>query len=323
VFRDEVVRAVVEAPSLEEALLRLEARGDVVGAVRASSSRVLLDSILRSEELQDALSDLLVRQASELRPATVRWMGRYSALVLEGALRRSAESSGRFMVFHQTVVRTLPSVTILNSLLSHATFGALPMLAQSAEGLLLCVLMATEQPAEGDKPASPVVKGLVSELWRAVYRHERALLAWLVASLQASSPTLLRLGPFPSASAPAASSPVRVLLDELLPSLEVGAAFSELRQEWHAATGHLANPAQIVAHPAYRAIIELGWPVMPFILRSLEERGPDFWGPALYELTGEEPPLPAGDVGTVEGIGNAWLALARKRGWRIGGGHAG
>jgi hypothetical protein len=62
----------------------------------------------------------------------------------------------------------------------------------------------------------------------------------------------------------------------------------------------------------------MGWPVTPYIFEALEKEEPDFWGNALHRLTGEEPPLPEGDPGTMQGICSAWLNLARERGWTIG-----
>jgi hypothetical protein len=314
-FAREVVDPVLGADTVEEALGRLAARSDVAAAVSVGASRALLESTLKSDALHAALSGLGERFAVELRPTTLRWLGRTSALTLEGALRRAAAASRRYLLFYQRVLRHVPSATLFWWFLARPSFEQLEHLRLEAERLLLCVTVAAEQVKKGQRGphASPATRGLVDELWRAVYRHERATLRWLVDCLQPSVT--------PGASTPIATKTIDDMTVFLRPNLELSEHFAELRREWHAATGHLANPNQIVAHPAYQAIIDLGWPIMPYLLEALEKGEPDYWGPALYQLSGEHPPLPAGEP-TLERIGAAWLALARQRGWRIGTGDA-
>gem|GEM_PF-1798928 len=314
VFRDEVALPVMGADSVEEGLQRLSARSDVVGAVSSSAGRVLQDSLLRSDELHTTLAALPLKLAADLRPFTLRWLGRTPALTLEGALHRNAAISAFYLLFYRQHLRTLPSGTIFSHALSLPTYASLPPLRLTADGLLLSAVVAAEE-ARGKPaltPASRATRGLIDELWRAVYQHERAMLRWVAECVRLTLPghdTLTQ----------AASE----LLAATQTQLDPGVHFAELRQEWHAATGHLSNPNQSIAHPAYQAIVALGWDVVPFVLGALEQGEPDFWGPALHQLTGEEPPLPEGDQGTLEGVARAWLGLARQRGWRIEGQRAG
>lgn len=316
VFRQEVALPVMSADSVEEALQRMAARSDVVNAVSCSVARVLLDSVLRSETLQTALAELPAKFVTKLRASNLRWLGRTSALTLEGAFGRNSVISALYFQFFQHQVRGLPALSILTGVMGQPTYGPLQAQRLSTDGLLLSVAVAAEEAQKQTDaiPASRVVRGLVDELWRAVHHHERAMLRWMVDCLRQFSPGIFGFTPTPATNA---------LLQIAQARLDVSTHFAELRQEWHASTGHLSNPNQIIAHPAYQAIIELGWEVVPFVLGALEQDEPDFWGPALHQLTGEEPPLPEGAAGNLEAIAQAWLELARKRGWRIGGGRAG
>jgi hypothetical protein len=67
----------------------------------------------------------------------------------------------------------------------------------------------------------------------------------------------------------------------------------------------------IVLHPAYQRIIGLGYPVVPLILRELQER-PSHWFAALSAITGEDPADPNADF---NGRVRAWLAWGRDRGY--------
>lgn len=83
--------------------------------------------------------------------------------------------------------------------------------------------------------------------------------------------------------------------------------FLRLRDEWQAATGGLSNPHKRIAHPAYRAIVSRGWPIARHILRDLAKNNdPAMWGPALREITGENP-VPKGHAGNLRKIAKDWL----------------
>lgn len=67
------------------------------------------------------------------------------------------------------------------------------------------------------------------------------------------------------------------------PSLE--ATFSEHVETWRAETENLSSIAQMIEHPSYWQIVNMGEAVIPLILRELEER-PSFWFAALARITG-------------------------------------
>jgi hypothetical protein len=88
--------------------------------------------------------------------------------------------------------------------------------------------------------------------------------------------------------------------------------FQRLAKQWRAETSFLSSTSAIVAHPAYQAIIALGPPVVPLILRELENE-PAYWFEALRAITGEDPA--AGEAhGNFRAIAAAWLDWGRSRG---------
>jgi hypothetical protein len=87
--------------------------------------------------------------------------------------------------------------------------------------------------------------------------------------------------------------------------------FHTLAQQWKAACGLMSSTSAMVAHPAYRAIIDLGQPVVPFLLRDLEQE-PVHWFEALKAITGEDPVAPQ-DWGNISAMASAWLGWGRSR----------
>src|SRR5437773_8167335 len=81
--------------------------------------------------------------------------------------------------------------------------------------------------------------------------------------------------------------------------------FRALADQWKAETALLSSSSALAAHPAYRAIIALGPPVLPLLLRELE-REPVHWFEALKEISGEDPVRPE-DWGRIPAMAAAWL----------------
>jgi hypothetical protein len=110
-----------------------------------------------------------------------------------------------------------------------------------------------------------------------------------------------------------ASVPVHQTTDT--PSAEsVEERFRKLEATWTAETGYLSSYTDIVEHPAFRAIIRLGEPVVPFMLRDLDER-PQLWVWALPEITGADPVSPQ-EGGNIAKMTEAWLRWGRANGYR-------
>jgi hypothetical protein len=89
------------------------------------------------------------------------------------------------------------------------------------------------------------------------------------------------------------------------------ARFNTLAAEWKEATAFLSSSTLMVMHPAYQAIIALGAPVVPLLLRDLE-REPIHWFEALRAITGEDP-VPRDAWGNIPAMASAWLSWGRKR----------
>src|SRR5882724_417694 len=89
----------------------------------------------------------------------------------------------------------------------------------------------------------------------------------------------------------------------------VEATFHVLARQWKEACGLMSSTSAMVAHPAYQAVIELGPPVVPLLLRELE-REPVHWFEALKAITGEDPVSPK-DWGNIPAMASAWLAWGR------------
>ncbi len=94
--------------------------------------------------------------------------------------------------------------------------------------------------------------------------------------------------------------------------------FHRLRREWEEATAHHSNPAIIMSHPAMRAIISLGEPVVPVILHQLGTAGDLGLIWALHEITGENVAPPTVERGfakwNLSEQVEAWLQWGRKKG---------
>jgi hypothetical protein len=94
--------------------------------------------------------------------------------------------------------------------------------------------------------------------------------------------------------------------------------FAYLVTAWREAIENVSSLTQILSHPAYQSIIDLGKrgePVVPLILRDLDKnRG--YWGTALQCLTGENP-VAAKHIGNPTRVREDWLEWGRRRGYAL------
>ena len=87
--------------------------------------------------------------------------------------------------------------------------------------------------------------------------------------------------------------------------------FAVLAQQWKEGCAFLSSTSAMVAHPAYQAIIELGAPAVPLLLRELDKE-PAHWFEALKAITGEDP-VATKDWGNIPAMTSAWLTWGRSR----------
>ena len=133
-------------------------------------------------------------------------------------------------------------------------------------------------------------------------------------------PSVLQSGEYASkdtAQNRLAQNPDRVLrgasLEQKLAELEhddIASRFRAYVEIWRRQAQHSPSVANMVSHPAYAAIIELGWEAVPLLLQELRDR-PDHWLVALQEITREDP---ARTNSSFDEAINAWLTWGRKKG---------
>lgn len=88
--------------------------------------------------------------------------------------------------------------------------------------------------------------------------------------------------------------------------------YSSLRK-WESETFHVSSIPEIVEHPAFLNIVEMGELAIPLIVQELENK-PSVLLFALNKIVGAAPYLDA-DRGNIKAMTNAWLAWARRKGF--------
>jgi hypothetical protein len=95
--------------------------------------------------------------------------------------------------------------------------------------------------------------------------------------------------------------------------LELEAEFNTLAEEWRAETRMLSLVTQKSMHPAYQKIISMGRPVVPLILRDLEQK-PDHWFWALRAITNDNP-VKSEQRGRMKLMAQAWIQWGKENGY--------
>ncbi|MEG4290630.1 hypothetical protein Q5692_18840 [Microcoleus sp. C2C3] len=117
-------------------------------------------------------------------------------------------------------------------------------------------------------------------------------------------------------------SQLETIRDTLDPSLlgnlekdkvELEAEFKKFAEKWRVETGMLSLVTQKSMHQAYQRIIGMGQPVIPLILRDLEQK-PDHWFWALRAITGDNPVKPE-QRGRMKQMAQAWIQWGKEHGY--------
>ena len=98
------------------------------------------------------------------------------------------------------------------------------------------------------------------------------------------------------------------------PTTELEREFQELARKWKYETGHFSFVSQMITHPAYQSIIDMGEPAIPLILKDLEAEA-DHWFPALVAISGESPHIPDEDRGRIRSISKIWIEWGKTKGY--------
>jgi hypothetical protein len=93
---------------------------------------------------------------------------------------------------------------------------------------------------------------------------------------------------------------------------DVEREFRELAEKWREETGFSSSVTKKMNHPAYRAIVEMGQPVVPYLLRELRDR-PALWFEALKTITGQSP-VPVEANSDPRQAREEWLKWGRAKG---------
>ncbi len=101
---------------------------------------------------------------------------------------------------------------------------------------------------------------------------------------------------------------------ERKPDAELEAEFRELAAQWKYETGHFSFVSQMITHPAYQRILDMGEPAIPLILKELQAE-PWHWFLALSTLSGESPHIPDEDRGRIRAISKIWIEWGRTKGY--------
>ena len=83
--------------------------------------------------------------------------------------------------------------------------------------------------------------------------------------------------------------------------------------KWRSETYYLSSAKELQKHPSFRAIVEMGEPVIALILDDLKRR-PSLLVLALSAITAENP-VPDADRGIVRAMANAWISWGRRNGF--------
>jgi hypothetical protein len=94
---------------------------------------------------------------------------------------------------------------------------------------------------------------------------------------------------------------------------DVEPRFQSLLEQWRTDTKWTSSATDICEHPAYQAIIAMGEPVVPLILREMA-RSPDHFDEALVRITGADP-VPQESAGDLQAIAKAWLEWGKVHGY--------
>lgn len=89
--------------------------------------------------------------------------------------------------------------------------------------------------------------------------------------------------------------------------------FNSLVAEWRATRGHHSRLDRLVLNKAYQAIIGLGPPAIPLLLKEMEQR-PSHWDWALKAIAHADP-VPREAWGDLDKIAAAWVRWGKDRGF--------
>lgn len=98
------------------------------------------------------------------------------------------------------------------------------------------------------------------------------------------------------------------------PAMEaISERFCSLVERWRQTRGHHSRVDRLVMNEAYQAIIGLGPPAIPLLLKEMEQR-PSHWDWALRAIT-QVDPVPKEMWGDIKQIAAAWVEWGKDHGY--------
>jgi hypothetical protein len=96
-------------------------------------------------------------------------------------------------------------------------------------------------------------------------------------------------------------------------SEEIQERFTELASQWTQDVEGMSSTIEMVKHPAYQEIINMGKAVIPLMLKDLSQN-PLYWLTALRQIT-QENPVPPEHKGKVKQMSEDWLNWGKQQGY--------
>lgn len=90
--------------------------------------------------------------------------------------------------------------------------------------------------------------------------------------------------------------------------------FYLLKNAWRQKTIFRSSIKEITGCPEYKAIVNLGQPIIPLVLNEIK-KVPGNWFFVLYDITGVNP-VPEDEAGDTRAMRDRWLEWARQEGYR-------
>ena len=96
---------------------------------------------------------------------------------------------------------------------------------------------------------------------------------------------------------------------------EIQEKFHELADQWTQDVEGMSSTVEMVKHPVYQEIINMGQAVIPLMLKDLSHN-PLYWLPALRQITQENPVQPE-QRGKIKQMADAWLNWGKEKGYIV------
>lgn len=92
--------------------------------------------------------------------------------------------------------------------------------------------------------------------------------------------------------------------------------FDGLKEKWYSETGLHSNSNVINSHPAYQAILAIGKPAIPLIIKEMRAGERGHWFHAVRHILGDGPEIPEAVRGRIRIMEKIYLEWLEERGYK-------